>query len=203
MLSGSGYQHWPSSLIHATAKNKLSIKCIFTREQWLEPRLSSEVPAWPKEILAAERGYVGVSKYLLLEPTKSSGATLWAGSSSFICSLCAHSIASSSTVSAAITKSTQCCSWWLVKNQHLPTPSSGHRELLFQQHFSNACEVISNSSYHCSLMEDGLINYITLSQLSMLRDNKNTVSPSSKISSKLTFYRCLHKDPAINKTPCV
>jgi len=46
-------------------------------------------------------------------------------------------------------------------------------------------------------MEDGLINYITLSQLSLLRGNKNTVSPSSKISSKFAFYRHLHKDPVI------
>lgn len=46
-------------------------------------------------------------------------------------------------------------------------------------------------------MGDGLVNYITLTQLSVLGDNQNTVSPPSKISSKLTFYRHLQKDPAI------
>lgn len=120
-----------------------------------------------------ERGYVGVSKYLLLEPTKPTGTTCWAGSSSSICSLWAASVASSSTSSSAEESS-----------------SSGQRELLFQQHFSDACEVITNSSSHCPLMEGGLINYIALSQLSMLRDDENTVSPS-KISSKLATTPCV------------
>lgn len=124
------------------------------------------------------------------------GPTLWAAAAASR-ALFVLTQSPAEVVSAAETKSTRCCSWWLEKNQHLPTPSSGHCEPLFQQHFSNACEVISNSSYHCLLMEDDLINYITLSQLSMLRDNKNTVSPSPKISCKLTFYRHLDKDPTI------
>lgn len=72
-----------------------------------------------------------------------------------------------------------------------------HCRLLLQQHLPDACKVISNSSYRCPLMGDGLVNYITLTQLSVLGDNQNTVSPPSKISSKLTFYRHLQKDPAI------
>lgn len=89
--------------------------------------------------------------------------------------------------------------WWcsLAKSQHLPAPSSGHRQLLLQQHLSDACKVISNSSYCCPLMGDGLVNYTTLTQLSVLGDNKNTVSPPSKISSQLSFYRRLQKDPTI------
>lgn len=136
--------------------------------------LSPGCPQRSLETVAEERGYVGVSKHLLLEPTKPTGITRWAGSSSSICSPWAASVASSSTNSSAEESS-----------------SSGQWELLFQQHFSDACEVTTNSSSHCPLMEGGLINYIALSQLSTLRDDENTASPSSKISSKLATTPCV------------
>lgn len=130
------------------------------------PSLSSEA----QETWTMERGDVGVSKYLLLEPTKPTRIRSWAGSSS-ICSSCAAPV----TAAAPAAEES----------------SSGHWELLVQQYFSDACEVITNSSSHCPLMEGGLINYITLSQLSMLRDNQSTVSPSSKTSSKLATTPCV------------
>lgn len=128
-------------------------------------------PQSSKETWTEERGDAGVSKYLLLEPTKAMGITAWAGSSSSICS----PWAASATAPALAAQES----------------SSGHPELLGQQYFSDACEVITNSSSHCPLMEGGLINYITLSQLSMLWDNHNAVSPSSKVSSKLATTPCV------------
>lgn len=129
-------------------------------------RVSSEVPGcpqMPQDTQTVERSDVGVSKYLLLGRIPA-----WAGSSSSICSPCAASA---------------------------PAPaaqeSSGHLQLLLQQYSSDAWEVITNSSSHCPLMEGGLINYITLSQLSMLRDNQNTVSPPSKTSSKRATTPCV------------
>lgn len=158
-------------------------------------------PRYPlKETLAMEGGYIGVSTYLLLEPPKSFGSHIHAGGPGFSCWLCVHFVLTQSPAKHSFHSSTGsrwCSSQPPAKNQHLPTPSSGHWELLFQHCFFDACKVISNSSYHRPLMGDGLINYIALTQLSMLRDNKNTVSPPPKISSKLAFFRHLHKDPAI------
>lgn len=42
--------------------------------------------------LAVEGGYLGVSTYLLLEPPKSFGTHIRAGSRGFSCSLCARSV---------------------------------------------------------------------------------------------------------------
>lgn len=105
-------------------------------------------------------------KHLLLEPTKSPGGHIGQAAASSVLLELARSPAAVQFLQLYPKAH---------KTQHLPTPRSGLWELLFQ-HFSEASEVTCRSSYRCPLVEGGLINYITLSQLSMLRENISTTA---------------------------
>lgn len=111
---------------------------------------------------------IGVSKHLLLEPTKSPGGHAGqAAAASVLLVLAQLSRQQQRGFCSNTQKHTE--------NQHLPTPRSGLWELLLQ-HFSEACEVTRRSSFRCPLTEGDLINYVTLSQLSPLGENINTAA---------------------------